>query len=314
MTGFALLASRLSDFPPDRRYLVGVSGGRDSVALLHWLVGAGYRHLVVCHLDHGLRGRAARADAEFVRRLTKQWKLPCVIKRVDVASKAAAARRSIETSARHERLEFFSQAARRRHCGTIFLGHHADDQVETFLLQLLRGAGGRGLGAMRAVSQHASLQIVRPFLGIWRSEIDRYVAEHGLKFREDATNATTDARRNRLRHTLIPALEKELDRNVRRNLWRTANVLAEEDALLEQMVPAGLVAADSLGTKALGGLPVPLQRRVILQWLRRHEIRDLSYDAVELVRSLLGANARPAKVNLPGDRHARRRAGKIFLE
>lgn len=305
MTGLDALPDLLSGFPPNRRYLVGVSGGRDSVVLLHWLVQHGYRRLIVCHLDHQLRGRASRADAAFVRRLAEKWALPCEIESADIG----AAKGSAETAGRAARLEFFSRVARRRRCRTIFLGQHADDQVETFLLQLFRGAGGRGLGGMREISQVGALQIVRPLLGAWRAEIDAYVATHRLKFREDATNADPGPRRNRLRGQIIPELEAQFGRNLRRNLWRTARVLAEEDRFLETLLPN----EPELKVKTLRALPLVLQRRLILRWLRAHQVADVGFEVIEQVRDLAALGARVAKINLPRNRFVRRQAGWLFL-
>ena len=142
-------SKRLAALPNDRRYLIGVSGGRDSVALLHWLLDQDYQKLIVCHFEHGLRGRAGKSDARFVERLAKKYGLKFELGSADIAALAARTKQSIETTARHERLAFFERVGRRRRCLTIFLAHQADDQVETFLLNLFRGAGGRGLGAMR---------------------------------------------------------------------------------------------------------------------------------------------------------------------
>ena len=304
----------LAALPNDCRYLVGVSGGRDSIVLLHWLLARGYHKLIVCHLEHGLRGRAGKGDALFVERLAQKHGLRHERGATDVRSLALERKQSIETTARVERLAFFTKVARRRRCRILFLAHHADDQVETFLMNLFRGAGGRGLGAMREVASLGSLQIVRPLLGVWRAEIDDYVAEHRLKFREDASNAELGARRNRMRHTIIPNLEKQFGRNLRGNLWRAASVLAEEDALLETLLPNESDTGETLAVKELGALPLALQRRAILRWLRARSVSDVGFETVEEVRSLLAIDGRIAKVNLPGDRHARRRAGKIFLE
>ncbi|HEY5036491.1 MAG TPA: tRNA lysidine(34) synthetase TilS [Chthoniobacterales bacterium] len=306
---------RAARFPTSERYLIGVSGGRDSVALLHWLLGRGYKRLTVCHLDHGLRGRASRGDVAFVRRLAEKWKLPFAPGKRDVAGHAAEWHHSIEFSARELRHGFLATVASRRRCFTVFLGHHADDQVETFLMRLLRGAGGRGLGAMREVTDVGSLRLVRPFLGVWRSEIDAYVAEHRLKYREDASNLELAATRNRMRHLIIPRLEKQFGRTVRQNIWRAASVFAEENAFMETIVGFDFVTDDmALAVDVLSDLPVALQRRGILRWLYASGIHEVGYDLVERVRSLLAPGGAVAKVNLPGDRHARRRAGKIFIE
>ncbi|MGI9087895.1 MAG: tRNA lysidine(34) synthetase TilS [Chthoniobacterales bacterium] len=303
-------ASLLRDFPNDARYLIGVSGGRDSVALLHWLQALGYRKLIVCHLEHGLRGRAGRADASFVERLAKRAQLPLVAKRVEVKARAAAEKCSVETAARRARLEFFAQVSRRRRCSTIFLAHHADDLVETFLFNLFRGSGTGGLRGIRAISTQEiaghELTIVRPLLGVWREEIDRYVKTHALKFREDASNRELGATRNRLRHRIIPFLEREFGRKLRQSLWRAAEIAAEEHAVLEAMVPADLRDARAL--------PIALQRRTVHHWLGKNAVSEISFELIESVRALLDSNSRIAKVNLPGNRHARRRAGKFFIE
>src|SRR6266516_7714059 len=139
-------------FSPDARYLIGVSGGRDSVALLHWLVDLGYKKLIVCHLNHQLRGRSSAADARFVENLAAKYRVDFQIGSTNVPTFAKKKRTSIETTAREARYSFFAKIAKRRRCRTIFLAHHADDLVETFLLNLFRGAGTAGLAAMREVS------------------------------------------------------------------------------------------------------------------------------------------------------------------
>ena len=299
--------------PNDRPYLIGVSGGRDSVVLLHWLVSSGYGRLIVCHFEHGLRGRAGKADARFVERLAEMHRLKFEIGSADIPALAKRRKQSIETAARQERLAFFEKVGRRRRCPRIFLAHQADDQVETFLLNLFRGAGGRGLGAMRPRSKYGSLEILRPLLGVWRSEIDQYLKKHRLKFRDDATNEKLHARRNRLRHQIIPWLERQFGRNIRATIWRAATVLAEEEDFLESQTPVGLTKSGELPVKALRQLAPALQRRVVRQWLAQGVVPEVGFDVIEEVRGLLEGGA-PAKVNLSGARHARRRAGKIFLE
>ncbi|MEO6970231.1 MAG: tRNA lysidine(34) synthetase TilS [Chthoniobacterales bacterium] len=306
-------ADALADLPRSRRYLVAVSGGRDSVALLHWLLAQDYRKLIVCHFEHGLRGRAGKSDACFVERLAQKQKLTFELGSADIAVLAKQRKQSIETTARRERLAFFARIAKRRRCQTIFLGHHADDQVETFLLNLFRGAAGRGLGAMRARSVHGSLTLLRPLLGVWRSEIDTYVAQHRLKFREDATNQELTARRNQMRHRIIPWLEKQLGRNIRATIWRAATVLREEEDFLETLTPIGLTKSKELNVAQLRPLPPALQRRTIRRWLTQRGVPDLGFPVVEEVRGLLAGGA-PARINLPRGAHVRRRAGKIFLE
>ena len=310
------IRSLLRQFPPDGRYLIGVSGGRDSVALLHRLTNLGYRKLIVCHLNHQLRGQSSAADARFVEKLAAQYGVDFEFGSANVRAIAKKKKNSIETAAREARYSFFAKTAKRRRCHTIFLGHHADDLVETFLLNLIRGAGLTGLAAMRDVSTRdidgVNLTIVRPLLSVWRSDIDKYVQQYHLKFREDATNKNLAATRNRLRNRIIPYLERILGRNLRQNIWRTAMIAGEEEKWLDAEVPDSTNAHFSV--PRLRALPIALQRRAILKWLRAQNISDVGFDVIERVRSLAEREAPFAKVNLPKDRHARRRSGKIFIE
>jgi len=334
----------LRKYSPDTRYLIGVSGGRDSVALLHWLVNLGYKKLVVCHLNHHLRGRSSDADARFVQKLVERYNQESVghaprvpssrigkrragptrrmagpdfeLGAADVCALAKKKKMSIETAAREARYRFFADTARRRRCKVIFLAHHADDLVETVVINLFRGAGTTGLGAMREMStrrvDRIDLAIVRPFLAVWRKEIDAYVREHRIKFREDASNKNLNPFRNRIRHRIIPYLEKILGRNIRPAIWRAAVIAGEEEAWIDGQLLESREA--ELSVTKLRALPVALQRRTIFKWLRAQNISEVGFDVVERVRSLLDANARVAKINLAQDRHARRRAGRIFIE
>ena len=341
-----------SSFPPDSRYLVGVSGGRDSIVLLHCLFDLGYRRLIVCHLNHQLRGHSSAADASFVQGLVAKYngkivcqpsrkivgqalRLPSVrtgkrsaypttrvanidleLGSVDVRARAKRNKISIETAAREARYSFFAGVAKRRRCHTIFLGHHADDLVETFLINLFRGAGATGLAAMREVStrriEDVDLTIVRPLLSVWRDQIDSYVRERRLKFREDASNKNLAPLRNRIRRRIIPYLEKTLGRSIRQNIWRTAVIAAEEENWIESQLPNAM--GIDLSVKELRKRPLAYQRRQILKWLRGQNVSEIGFEVIERVRSLLDPATRVAKVNLAQDRHVRRRAGKLFLE
>jgi tRNA(Ile)-lysidine synthase len=308
----------LRNFPPSSRYLIGVSGGRDSIALLNLLVDLGYKKLVVCHLNHQLRGASSRNDARFVEKVARNLRLDCEIGSTDVGALAKRSKLSIETAARFARLAFFVEVARRRRCSRMFLAHHADDLVETALLNLFRGAGPGGMAAMRKFSIHriskTELTILRPFLGLWRSEIDSYVRQNKLEFREDATNAALHSSRNKIRHRILPDIEKQFSRDVRRAIWRAAQIWSEEEAVLDSLVPRETISAANLSVAPLRKMPVALQRRTIHRWLRARKVADVSFDTVENVRTLIEPGAKIAKVNLPRGQHARRRAGRIFVE
>ena len=331
------------DFPPDADYLIGVSGGRDSVALLHWLISIGYERLIICHLNHQLRGRSSDADAQFMKTLVERYnqklaeqalRLPAtrtgkrsahptragrVEFELGFANIRALARKqkmSTETAAREARYAFFAETARRRNCRAIFVAHHADDLVETFLINLFRGAGRAGLAAMREISTRRidgfDLTIVRPFLCVWRKEIDDYVGEHQLRFREDVTNKNLAPLRNRIRHRVIPYLERMVGRNIRQNIWRTAVIAADEEKWIESQLRDSTHA--DLSLVKFRALSIALQRRTLLKWLRAQNVPDVGFEVIERVRSLADRDARISKVNLPENRHARRRAGKIFIE
>jgi tRNA(Ile)-lysidine synthase len=316
--GLAWNSEVLKESPPNSRALIGVSGGRDSVALLHWLLTRDYRKLIVCHLDHKLRGKTGRSDAAFVRQFAKRNKLEVEIESADVKALAARNKQSIETAGRTARYEFFARVARRRRCRTLFLAHHADDLVETLLLNLFRGAGPVGFGGMREVASRkiasVELQIVRPLLGVWREEINAYLKEHRVEFRDDATNETLEPIRNRMRHRIIPYVEKQLGRKVRRALWRAAVIAADETEWLATLIDTEKPEGSELSVKELRAHPQALQRRTIQQWLQSRGVADLDFETIERIRALLDPKAATAKTNLPRDRHVRRRAGKIFIE
>jgi len=316
MNWIQIKTNLLRRFPTDARYLIGVSGGRDSIALLHWLVNLGYKKLIVCHLNHHLRGRSSDADARLVKELAAKYRVDFELGAANVRVLAKKKKMSIETAAREARYSFFAKAAKRHGCRTIFLAHHADDLVETFFINLFRGAGSAGLVAIRESSTRRiddiELTIVRPFLPVWRKEIDSYVREHRLRFREDASNKNLDPLRNRLRHRVIPYLEKVLGRNIRPTIWRAAAIAVEEENWIDAQLPDSSGA--ELSVPQLRALSVALQRRIILKWLRAKDISEVGFDVIEHVRSLADRDAAVAKVNLPRDRHARRREGRIFIE
>jgi len=292
----------LSSLP--ERLLVGVSGGIDSVALLHALAKTGHKPVVV-HFDHGWRSESGR-DAQFVRELAKRLGLTFI------GGKMRSIRKNHrETEARTARYTFFAKIAKRLRIPDLVLAHHADDQVETFLMQLLRGSGAANRG-MDFLSLREGLVLHRPWLGIWKADIAVYAKKHRLKWREDSTNADTKHRRNLIRHEVLPYLLKKVGKQVAENLLRTAEITRAESEWLDALC-GDLTGQDELPVKALRIAPLAQQRRTILRWLQRHGVKDLSFADVEAVRGLL-ENVVPAKVNLSVGKFARRRARKIFVE
>jgi tRNA(Ile)-lysidine synthase len=302
-----------------KRWLVGVSGGADSMALLHLLVAAGFRKLVVCHLDHGLRGRAAaEEDARFVRRVAGQLGLECEIGRADVAARMAARGESLETAARNARHAFFSECARKHRCRRILLAHHADDQAETVLWNLLRGS--HGLKGMREEQRLVTesgvvLELIRPLLGIRRAELVALLESQGHRWREDASNAEPIAVRNRLRNEALPLLAGISGRDPTLALVRGAADTEDLEALEAWALERAKVLDPQgrLHLPVLRALPVALQRIALRKFLQDGGLASPERDLIERGLSLLEVG-NPAAINLPGGGKLRRREGRLWIE
>ena len=284
--------------------LVGVSGGVDSVALLHALVASG-RKPVVLHFDHGWRAES-KADAEHVLQLAREYNLKFV-----GAKMRATSRGPREADARAARYAFFARVARRMKNPDLVLAHHADDQVETFLLQLLRGAGAAGRG-MDAVSKRDGLILHRPWLGLRKKDIFHYARRNKLRWRDDPTNADITHRRNRIRARVLPYLQRQFGKHVVENLLRAAEIARAESEWLDALC-ARAANERELPVKTQRAMPLAQQRRTLLRWLQVHGVKDISFADVEAVRGLLEKTI-PAKVNLSAGRFARRRSGQLFVE
>lgn len=310
-----------TNHPP--RALVAISGGRDSVALLHWLLAQGHTGLILCHLNHSLRGRESGQDAAFVRRLGKKHGLPCEVRKVAVPAFARRQRQSVETAARELRYEFFKDMAVKHHAERIYLAHHADDQAETILANLCRGTGVHGLAGMKmeTVLHHAEQRIllVRPLLKWRRSEIDRYITQHHLIYREDSSNQTHGPRRNRLRHQVLPLLDQIFAREVAPVIARLGEMAARDDDALCQsaqaLVPGHLAPDGSLRlTSTLVSAPPAVLSRLLRWWLVDHlALKEIGHSHVEQVQAMLLPGG-PAKINLAGDLHLRRKARRLWVE
>ena len=315
------LAQLCEDYSPKGKYLIGVSGGRDSVALLHLLHEAGFNKLVVCHLNHSLRGRASGQDAAFVKRLAKRLGYLCETQRVDVKALAKKSKLSIEVAAREARHRFFALVAKHKRCKHLFLAHHADDQVETVLINLFRGSGLRGIAGMRAEATHkidgVELQFLRPLLEMWRTDIDDYLQSNGYTYREDSSNESEFALRNRIRHRLIPDLKQIFDRDVRGAVHRLAQMAESDNGALDALIDRDYSEYDlegQLSVKSMRKLPDALQQRLIREWLNKNSITGTGYREIEAIRSMIPVGSSIAKVNLPEDHHARRREGRLFID
>lgn len=301
-----------------QRWLVGVSGGADSVALLHLLVEEGFRKLIVCHLDHRLRGRASTEDAKFVARLAGKLELTVESAWADVTARINATGESMETAARNARHAFFGACAKAYRCPRILLAHHADDQAETVLWNLLRGSHGlRGMRAEQALTTEsgARLELVRPLLGIRHAELLDWLTVRGHRWRDDASNALPVAVRNRLRNEALPLLAEISHRDAALAFARGAADTQEND-VLESWALAQAKVLDPQGRLHLGALrelPPVLQRIALRKFLTDHALSSPDRALIERAMSLLDVN-HPAVINLPGGVRLRRRGGRLWID
>jgi len=300
--------------------VLALSGGADSVALLDALAEAGRRQgfgVVAAHLDHGLRPDSA-LDAEFCRNLCARLGVPLRVGSADVRGRAVHDRAGLEAAAREERYAFLRRVAESEAAAAIAVAHTRDDQAETFLLRLLRGAGSAGLGAMRARTGN----LIRPLLAVGRREVLEHLRARGLEWREDTTNAELRFARNRVRHELLPYLEKHFNPGIRATLAREAALLAEDhERLAESAADVYRQSARRSGEgvlldrDALRRAPRPLARQLVRAAL--HEAGGLAQVKAVHVETILDVSERAGRsgrrLPLPGGREAVFRFGQVRI-
>jgi len=290
------------------RVLVAVSGGVDSVVLLDILcrLAAEYTlDLTIAHLDHGLRGEAAREDARFVAHLARKEKLALIEKKLDVAEFSKEKRIGIEEGARLLRRDFLHAAADEVGAAKIALGHTQNDRGETMLFNLIRGAGPTGLVGIRPVN----LSVIRPLIEVSREEILSYARSCDLPWREDRTNQDLSFSRNRIRHRILPLL-REMNPRVLAALQRTADLLATEELALDDLlaplwvkvlivqaedrivIQRGRLSQLSKGVQAL------LLRRGIARL--RGDLQGIEKVHIDALLGLVASHRAHGKLDLPG--------------
>lgn len=256
---------------PGDSILVAVSGGADSLCLLHVLIRLqDVLDVTVSavHVDHGLRAESSD-EAEFVRQLCLKLGVRCTVERIDVKEFCGATGRSVQDAARTLRYEALSRVACASGARRIAVGHTADDQAETVLMRILKGTGGTGLAGIPPVRDN----VIRPLLALWRSDTQTYCKRQSLPYIEDPSNSSDDYLRNKLRNRLIPQLESEYNPRLREALCRLAEVTrADEEYFSDEVVKAfrSPALAGEVGegwarvrAKGLEQLPLALARRVL---------------------------------------------------
>lgn len=303
--------------------ILGVSGGPDSLCLLHALreLASAYRvTLHAAHLHHGIRGQEADDDARYVAELCAAWGVPCTVEQADVPALARASGLALEEAARQARYAFLARQARNLGGRSVAVAHHADDQVETVLMHLLRGAGLAGLRGMRPLLwldelrlgdediSRGRVRLLRPLLYVTRAQIEEYCREHGLQPRFDRSNLDCTYFRNRLRHELIPLLET-YNPNLREVLRHTAEAIAGDYDLLRAQLEAtwpNVVRAESRDAivydlAALRALPPGLQRSVLREGIHRlrRALRNINWVHVDQALAIVRRGNAGMRATLP---------------
>ncbi|HWQ50658.1 MAG TPA: tRNA lysidine(34) synthetase TilS [Terriglobales bacterium] len=285
-----------------RHVVVGLSGGADSVSLLHFLAGlrgeAGFS-LSALHLNHLLRGEEALRDENYAKELCAALEVPISVHRLPISELAKARGVSFETAGRDERYRLF-EAEAAKYGGVVATAHTASDAAETLLLNLMRGSGLAGLGA---IPPRRGIYI-RPLIDCLREEVEDYCAAHGLAFVTDSTNLSPDYARNRVRLELLPYMKEHFNPAITETLARTAELLREDEAALDALVP------DTGDVEALQALPFALRSRA----LRRMAGRALSFEQTKALDALILSGQNGVVRSLPDGLEARAEYGRLRVE
>lgn len=304
------------------RVLAGVSGGPDSVCLIHLLKELSEEYglsLHIAHLHHGFRGVEADEDVRFVQAIGESLAIPVHIEHADIPSYIRKARLSKQAGAREVRYKFFNKVASEIKADRIALGHTADDQAETFLMRLIRGSGSHGLSGIPPVRGI----IIRPLIEVYREEIKGFLSENDIRYRIDSSNLSAVYLRNKIRRELIPYLIKEYNPNIMETLMRNLNILREEDIFLTGYVESiyrALLVRESKGSiqmdaGKLSALAKPVRRRALRQAVESiagEGAVPVSFQHIEDSLSLLDSSE-GGEIHLPGGIMVRRDGGAFWV-
>ena len=304
--------------PGGTRLLIGLSGGSDSVALTLLLkelaAQESFSIVALAHLNHRLRCTAMR-DEQFCRDFAQRLGIPIAVESIDVGSYAQSQRLSVEDAARRLRYDFFHRASEPVSADRIAVGHTRDDQAETFLLKLVRGAGLTGLGGIYPRRD----SVVRPLIEVGRAELRSYLESRGQGWVEDETNEDLENPRNRIRHKVLPELDLAGNASATPAIARAAAIIREDGQWLDELSDRRfdvLVARSNTGLEIdVSGLmaePLPVRRRVVLAALRLVALnREIGFEHVESALEVGSGEA--AGVDVPGARVELRRGKMVLL-
>ncbi|PWB81602.1 MAG: tRNA lysidine(34) synthetase TilS [Candidatus Methylomirabilota bacterium] len=304
------------------KIIAAVSGGVDSMVMLHLLLRVGTRYstsLHVAHLNHNLRGAESAETADFVRTYCKTHRIPLTVMTADENMLHDRRVGSVQAVARELRYRFLERVADEQKAGKIALGHHRDDQAETVLMNLIRGSGGRGLGGIPPVRN----RIIRPLIDSTREEIERYVRKTGIPYVEDSSNRTLVYSRNRIRRRLLPELAKRYNPRIVHALANAATIFEAEDSLLSEMAEKQLrrvLVSQSregcvLALHRMATLPAAIRWRMIR--CVAEELRGgrpgLTFQQTLAIDRLVVTRAARGTVHAPGGLRAQRAGGSLVF-
>ena len=303
------------------RWLLAVSGGPDSMAMLYGLLmlrkegRLNLAGLYVAHLNHQLRSTDSDADAEFVRQQAWQLQLEVTIDSIDVAGAARESGESIEGTARRLRYSFLAGAARSKGCNKIALAHNSDDNVETILHRVLRGTGIRGLAGMPAArkltdtEEQSELTIVRPLLTSPRCEIEAFIKRHNIKFRLDRSNLSDEYTRNRIRNELLPLLREKYNPDIDTALLQLGHIAGDFSEILSSDAVGALRELTlkrepdclTLDAAGLAGRRRILQAEIVHQGLLVLQVplRRIGFKQINAILDLINEQNPAKRVQLP---------------
>jgi len=293
------------------RVLVGLSGGPDSVTLLHVLCGLKKEYslnILVAHLDHKFRGEESRGDRRFCEELAEKYGIEIVSDEIDVPKIAKEKGISPEEAARFERYDFFKRVAKERGMGKVAVGHTMDDQAETVLMRIIRGAGMSGLGGISPVKEMQGFTILRPLIEASRKEVEDFISENDLKFRKDSSNEKTIFTRNKIRLELIPLLEKDFNPNIKEVLSNMAENLQIENDFLKRYARRKFKSVSkikqdeiSIDLKKFKKQPEAVRKRILRAGLEelKGDLRRLTYQHWKEIEELIDSRPVNSIVDLP---------------
>ena len=275
----------------DTPYLLAISGGRDSVALLHLLIEHGYEHIILCHINHQLRGKDSDSDAAFVQQLANKFGLPFEIAHANISEQMSESGESMELVARSARRTHFAAFCRKHQSSKVLTAHHSDDQAETILFNLLRGSAGlKGISYRKAhVIDDTTVTFLRPLLLVSRSEVNTYIDANEIDYREDRTNAQPIAARNRIRNEVFPLLTEIMGRDVHTPINRAELVSSLNNAALEGIIE-NLDLYDPQGRiylPAFKDLHPSLQIKALHIHFKKHGVSNITHSLLERCNQML---------------------------